>query len=174
MNTISNAIIPLMVLLILFYGIRKKVSVYDTFILGARESFDMILSLFPTYLAMILGVNLFLNSNALNFFLTLFKPILSFTHFPAPVFPMAILRSVSGSTTLAMMSHFFEVYGPDSFIGRLASIIQGSSDTTLYVLTLYFGSVGVVKTKYALKVGLLSDFLGVLASLVIAWLFFGS
>lgn len=174
MQIISSLMIPLLVLIVILYGIKKKVAVYDTFIEGAKESFEMIASLFPCMLGMLLGVNLLLKSGVLNYVFTFLGPLFSFIHFPVELLPMAILRSLSGSTTLAMMNNFFATYGPDSFIGRLASVIQGSSDTTFYVLTLYFGSVGIIKTKYALKVGLMSDFLGIVASVIVVWLFFGS
>ena len=154
-------LIPLFIWVIIFYGFFKKVPIYDTFIEGAKESFEMILTIFPPMLGMVLGVNLLLKSGALSFL------------FSSEILPMAFLRSVSGSTTLALMNHIFEIHGPDSFIGRLASVIQGSSDTTIYVLTVYFGSVGIVKTRYALKVGLVSDFVAILSSILVVWLFFG-
>ena len=174
MQIISSLMIPLLVLVVVFYGIWKKVAIYDVFIDGAKESFEMIASLFPCMLGMLLGVNLLLKSGVLNYVFPFLEPLFSLIHFPVELLPMAVLRSLSGSTTLAMMNNFFETYGPDSFIGRLASVIQGSSDTTFYVLTLYFGSVGVIKSKYALKVGLMSDFLGIVASVIVVWLFFGS
>lgn len=174
MQVISNFMIPFLVFVVILYGILKKIPVYDTFILGAKESFEMVMTLFPCMLGMLLGVNLFLKCGILNSVFEFLEPFFSILHFPVELLPMAVLRSVSGSTTLAMMNNFFATYGPDSFIGRLASVIQGSSDTTLYVLTLYFGSIGVIKTKYALKVGLISDFLGIVASVIVVWLFFGS
>lgn len=171
---ISNLMIPLLVLIVILYGIKKKVPIYDVFVEGAKESFEMVFSLFPCMLGMLLGVNLLLRCGILDWVFSFFGNFFSMIHIPAPVFPMMLLRSVSGSTTLAIMNSLFEMFGPDSFIGRLASVIQGSSDTTFYVLTLYFGSVGIIKTKYALKVGLMADFIGILASVIVVWLFFGS
>jgi len=168
----SNLMIPLLVLVVILYGFYKKVAIYDVFIDGAKESFDIVFTLFPCLLGMLLGVNLLLKSGVLNVLFKILSPLFNLIRFPVELLPMAILRSVSGSTTLAMMNQFFESYGPDSFIGRLASVIQGSSDTTIYVLTLYFGSIGVIKTKYALKVGLIADFCGILASVIIVRLFF--
>lgn len=174
MQVISNLMIPFLVLMVVLYGIQKKVAVYDVFVEGAKESFEMVFSLFPCMLGMLLGVNLLLKCGILDVLFSFLGNFFSMIHFPVEVLPMALLRSVSGSTTLAMMNNLFQTYGPDSMIGKLASVIQGSSDTTFYVLTLYFGSVGIIKTKYALKVGLMADFIGVVASVLVVWLFFGS
>ncbi len=172
-GVLSNLMIPLLVLVVIGYGIKKKVAVYDVFVDGAKESFELAFTLFPCMLGMLLGVNLLLKCGILDVIFEWTTPFFEFLHFPVQLLPMAFLRSVSGSTTLAMMNQFFAEYGPDSFIGRLASVIQGSSDTTLYVLTLYFGSIGVVKSKYALKAGLIADFMGIVASIIVVQLFFG-
>lgn len=172
MQNISNLILPLIVLLIILYGIKQKINVYDSFTTGAKESFDMILSLFPNLLAMILGVNIFIKSGILNFFLNLLEPFFNIIKVPIQIIPIAIMRSISGSSSLAILNTIFENYGPDHIITRISSIIQGSTDTTLYVITLYFGSVGIKKIKYALKVGLLADLIGVISALIIANLFF--
>lgn len=169
---ISNLIIPLMVLGIVIYGIRQRVNVYDVFIEGAKESFEMVISLFPYMLAMIFGINLFLKSNALNYFLNLLKPFFSYLNIPLEIIPMAIMRPISGSSSLAILNNLFQEYGPDSFIGRVGSVIQGSTETTFYVLTLYFGSVGIKKIRHALWVGLLVDLIGILVSIIIVGLFF--
>ena len=141
-STISNLIIPLMVLFVIIYGLRKKVDIYDAFVDGAKDSFDMIAKIFPCILGMLLGVNILLNSGLLDYIFNLLRPILSF---PVEVLPMIFLRPISGTTTLAILNDLLANYGPDSFIGRLASVIQGATDTTLYVLTLYFGSIGIKK-----------------------------
>ncbi len=168
MQIISSFLLPFLILVVIFYGIIKKVPIYDVFIEGAKESYEMILSLFPCMLGMTLGVNLLLKGNLISFLLS----YLSFLPIPKEVIPMTLLRSISGSTTLAFMNHLFELYGPDSLIGRLASVIQGSTDTTIYILTLYFGSIGIKKTKYALKVGLFADLIGIIASVIAVELFF--
>lgn len=173
MKILSSLVIPLMVLGIVIYGIFKKVDVYDTFIDGSKESFDMVLTLFPCLLAMILGVNLFTKSGLLPFLLQWFDPIFKILKVPSEIFPMALMRPISGSSTLALLNNVFTNYGPDSFIGRVASIIQGSTDTTFYIITLYFGSVGIKKVKYALWAGLLADLAGIIASIFIATYFFG-
>lgn len=172
MNSISSLIIPILVLGILIYGIYKKVNVYDTFIEGAVESFDMIIKVFPNLLAMILGVNILLNSNVLNILEYIFSPLLKLIEVPFEIVPMSLLRPISGTSSLVILNDLFTKYGADSFIGTLGSIIQGSTDTTFYVLTLYFGSVGIKKIRYGLIVGLLADLIGIITSVFIVKLLF--
>lgn len=161
----SNYIIPTMFLVVIIYGIYKKVNVYDEFMEGAKESFDMIFKLFPCLLAMILGINIFLESNIFS--------ILEFlTFIPKEVIPMIIMRPISGTSSLAILTNIYASLGPDGYIGYLASFIQGSTDTTFYVITLYFGSVGIKKIKYALWVGLLSDLVGIIVSIILANILF--
>lgn len=172
MNFISSLIIPILVFGIVGYGIYKKVNVYDVFIEGAVESFDMIIKIFPNLLAMILAINILLNSNVLNILETILKPLLSLIEIPFEIVPMSLMRPMSGTSSLVILNNLFNEYGPDSFIGTLGSIIQGSTDTTFYVLTLYFGSVGIKKIRYGLVVGLLADLIGIIASLFIVKLYF--
>lgn len=168
----SSFIIPFMVLSIIGYGLYKKVDIYDAFIEGSKESFPMILSMFPCMLAMIFGINIFLKSDLLPFLLGFMKNILSFFHIPFEVLSLAVLRPISGSSSLAVLNSIFETYGVDSFISKMSSIIQGSTDTTFYILTLYFGSVGIKKIRYSLVVGLLADLSGIISAIIIAKLFF--
>ena len=147
-NFISNLIIPFMVVFIIFYGYTKKVSVYDTFIEGVKESFGMIINLFPTFIAMILAINLFIDSGFLKFLLSFLENIVSFDRIPIEILPLAIVRPISGSASLAYLNSIFTTYGPDSFIGLLGSVIQGCTDTTLYVISLYFGCIGIKKIRY--------------------------
>ena len=172
MNFISNLIIPTMVLFIIIYGLKKKVNVYDEFLLGASESFEMVIKIFPCLLAMILGVNIFLESGIINLIYDVLKPLFDVIKVPIETLPMMIMRPISGTSTLAILNNLFEQFGPDSFIGRLGSIIQGSTDTTFYVLTLYFGSIGIKKIKYALWAGLFADLIGIIAAITVTSLFF--
>ena len=147
MKYISDLIIPVLVLIIILYGIFKKTNVYDDFIEGAKESIGMSISMFPCLLAMILGINIFVNSGFLNVFLSMFETFFNFLKIPLDIVPLAIMRPISGSSSLALLNDLFSTYGPDSFIGRLGSVIQGSTETTFYVLTLYFGSIGIKKNS---------------------------
>ena len=172
MNKISSLIIPIMVLSVVIYGIYKKVNIYDVFIEGAKESFEMIFTIFPYLLGMMLAINLFLHSNILSNLSNLISPLLDLIGVPFDIVPMAIMRPISGNSSLAILNNIFLNYGPDSFIGRLASTIQGSTDTTFYVLTLYFGSVGIKKIRYSLLAGLFADLIGIIASIIIVKLVF--
>ena len=172
MTFISNLIIPILVLIVLIYGVYKKVNIYDEFLNGVNESFKMILKIFPCLLAMILGINIFLKSGILNLFLELVSPLFNLINVPINIFPMMIMRPISGSSTLAILNNIFITYGPDTLIGTLASVIQGSTDTTFYVITLYFGSVGIKKIRYALWAGLFADLIGIISSIIIVSLFF--
>lgn len=171
---VSILILPLLVLLVLIYAFNKKVGVYDAFIEGAKESFDMIMGMFPTLLAMIFGVNIFINSHILDGILNMINPFLSIFGIPKEIIPMAIVRPISGSSSLALLNSIFTTFSPDSYIGRIASVLQGSTDTTFYILTLYFGSVGIKKIRYSLWAGLIADIAGIIASIVLVHLLFYS
>jgi spore maturation protein B len=172
MNLISSLIIPIMVLGVVAYGIYKRVDIYDVFIEGAKEGFSMVLTVFPYLLGMILAINLFLNSNILGSLVNFLEPVLRIIGIPFDIIPMAIMRPISGTSTLAILNNIFSQYGPDSFIGRLASTIQGCTDTTFYVITLYFGSIGIKKIRYSLYVGLFADLVGIIASIfLVNWFF---
>ena len=162
-----------MVLFIILYGFFKKVDVYDTFIEGVKESFSMIINLFPTFIAMILAVNLFTNSGVLDFLLTLIKPVLNIFNVPGEIFPLALVRPISGSASLAYLNTIFSKFGPDSFIGLLGSVMQGCTDTTFYVISLYFGSIGIKKIRYSMFAALLADLVGIVASIIVVNMFWG-
>ena len=162
-----------MVLFIILYGFYKKVDVYDTFIEGVKESFSMITNLFPTFIAMILAVNLFTDSGILDLLLSLINPVLNWFNIPGEIFPLAFVRPISGSASLAYLNTIFAKYGPDSFIGLLGSVMQGCTDTTFYVISLYFGSIGVKKIRYSMFAALFADLVGIVASIIIVNMFWG-
>ncbi len=132
----------------------------------------MILNLFPTFIAMILAVNLFVNSGFLDFVLNILKPIFNYIRVPVEILPLAIIRPISGSASLAYLNNIYSVHGTDSFIGLLGSVMQGSTDTTLYVISLYFGSIGIKKIRYSLVAGLCADIIGIIASIIVVNLLF--
>lgn len=172
MNNISKLIIPLFVLFIIFYAYRKKIFIYDTFLEGAKEGLITVFHIFPSILAMVFAINIFLNSNILETTFKVITPLLNKINLPINILPMAFVRPISGTASLAILNDIFMNFGPDSFIGRLASTIQGCTDTTIYVLALYFGSVKINKTRYALSTGLFADFVGIIASFIITSIFF--
>lgn len=162
-------VIPIIVLFIIVYSYKKKVNIYDEFLVGAKEGLVVAFNLVPSVVAMVLAINIFVRSGILEFFLS-FLPNVGI---PIEALSMAILRPISGNAALAMMNQVFTLYGPDSYAGYLASIIQGCTDTTIYVLALYFGSVKITKTRHALWAGLFADFWGLVAAFVLCYIFFG-
>lgn len=172
MNLLSLLLIPLMVIGIVVYGLYKKVDIYSSFVHGAREGIDSAISIFPFTVSMVFAVNIFLHSGLLDAIFGGISNLLG-PHIPVSIFPMALLRPISGAASQVIMTDIFANYGTDSFIGRLASTLQGSTDTTFYVVTLYFGSVGIKKIRYALKAGLFADMVGIIMSIVTVSLLFG-
>ncbi len=172
MKLLSNLFIPLVVIIVIIYGTYKKINVYDTFIEGSKESFSMVLNMFPPLLAMIFGINIFTNSGLIDSVFTFLKPVFLMINIPLEILPIAIMRPLSGSFGLALLNDMYQNYGPDSYLSILSSVIQGSSDTTLYIITLYFGIIGIKKIKYALWAGLLADLVTVILSILIVPMFF--
>ena len=169
-----NYLIPIIVIIILIYGLYKKVDIFDTFLLGVKEGLKSSINLFPTIFAMIIAINLLTRSGFILDITKILTPLLNKISFPAELLSLAILRPISGSASLSMLSEILSIYGPDSFIGRLASVMQGSTDTTIYIISLYFASIGVKKIKYSLVVGLLSDLISIILSVVIVTIIFGN
>ncbi|WP_027964501.1 spore maturation protein [Halalkalibacillus halophilus] len=170
---ISNWIIPSIIVIVLLYGTYKRVPTYETFVEGGKEGVSMAISLLPFLLGMIVSISIFRASGAMDAFVGLLSPVLSFLNVPAEIVPLALTRPISGTASLSMATDLIQTEGPDSYIGRLASTMQGSTDTTLYVLTVYFGAVGIKRMGDALKVGLIADLIGIMASLIICYLIFG-
>lgn len=173
MNTLSLIMIPILICGIIVYGLVKHVDIYSSFIKGAKDGIDSAISIFPFTVAMVFAVNIFLHSGFLDYIFGSFKDLLG-PNIPVSIFPMALLRPISGSASQVIMTDIFKIYGPDSFVGRLVSTMQGSTDTTFYVITLYFGSIGIKKIRYALKAGLFADFVGIATSILIVYLVFGA
>lgn len=172
MNTLSKIVIPLFVFFVVFYGFIKKVNLYDSFLEGAKEGLNISVNIFPNVLAMVFAINIFLDSNFVYEILRVFEGFLMKVNIPLDILPMAILRPISGTATLAIMNDIFMSYGPDSYAGRLASVLQGCTDTTIYVLALYFGSIGVKKIRYSLVVGLIADLIGITIAFILTAIFF--
>lgn len=172
MNTLSKIVIPLFVFFIVFYGFIKKVNLYDSFLEGAKEGLQISVNIFPNVIAMVFAINIFLDSNFVCEILRVFEGFLMKVNIPLDILPMAILRPISGTATLAIMNDIFMSYGPDSYAGRLASVLQGCTDTTIYVLALYFGSIGVKKIRYSLVVGLIADLIGITIAFILTAIFF--
>lgn len=171
-GVISLWFIPVIIGFILIYGTLKKVPTYETFVEGGKEGITISFSIIPYLVGMLVAISIFRASGALEFLMNIMKPALNILNIPAEIVPLAFIRPISGTAALGLTSDIIATYGPDSFIGMLAATMQGSTDTTLYVLTVYFGAVGIKKMGDALKVGLLADLVGIIASIVIVTLMF--
>ena len=159
---LNNYLIPIIIFVILVYGFFKKCDIYDSFVEGAVDGLKIVVEILPVLLAMIFAVNIFVGSDILDIIGGSFKEVI----------PMVVLRSISGNASLAVLSKIYQTCGVDSFISFLASIIQGATDTTIYVLALYFGSVKVRNSRYALPVGLFADVCGIATAFIVAKYFF--
>lgn len=173
LNDVSNWVVPLLLLGIPLYAYAfRKVNVYESFIDGAKEGFWVGVKIIPYLIAILVAIGMFRASGAMGFLVSFLKPVTQWTGFPAEALPVALLRPLSGSGTLGLISDIFNTLGPDGFVGRLVSVIEGSTETTFYVLAVYFGSVSIRKTRHALPASLLGDLTGVIAAFIICSLLF--
>jgi spore maturation protein B len=171
-NTIAVAAIPLLFLLFLGYGFVRKVRVYEVFVEGAKEGFTTAVRIIPYLVAMLAAIGIFRASGALQLLTSLLAPVTSLLGMPPETLPMALMRPLSGSGSLGVMTELMKVHGPDSLIGVMASTMYGSSETTFYVLAVYFGAVGVKITRHAVPAGLIADVAGMLAAVWVVNLLF--
>ena len=164
---ISRWAIPLLLLLIPVLAYLRKVPVYESFVAGAEEGFTTGVRILPFLIGMLVAISVFVDSGALQMVSHWLQPLFALFGLDpdfASIIPLAIMRPLSGSGALGVATQLINQHGPDSFIGRLASTLLGSSDTTFFVITVYFGSVGIKKYRYALKVGLIADLVGLIVS----------
>jgi spore maturation protein B len=172
-SMISAWAIPVMIVFIPLYAAYRKVPVYESFVEGAKDGFDTAIKIIPHLVGMMVAISVFRASGAMDMLIDWMRPFFDSIGVPTEVLPLAFLRPITGAGSLAFTTDLIEQFGPDSMIGRIASTVQGSTDTTLYVITVYFGAIGVRKAGYALKVGLISDLVGFVASIMICFLVFG-
>ena len=172
---ISIYILPVIILLILSYGIIKKVPVYEEFVDGAKDGFKVSITIIPYLVALIVAISMFRASGALELLAGTLAPLLESLKIPSDIVPIIFTRSLSGSATLGLFSELASANGADAFVTKLAAVMVGSSETTFYVLSVYFGAVGIKKFRYALLTGIIADITGiVLAILVARWFFLAS
>ncbi len=172
-NIISIVAIPIIIAVFLGWGFFRKVKVYEVFVEGAKEGFNTAVRIIPYLVAMLFAIGIFRASGALDLLLAVLSPVTNLIGMPAEAMPMALLRPLSGSGSLGVMTEIIQTHGPDSFIGVLVSTMFGSTETTFYVLAVYFGSAGVRNTRHALPAGLVADLFGMLGALFICRLLFG-
>ncbi|MBO6180319.1 spore maturation protein [bacterium] len=173
LNLISLWALPALILLVLAVGIIKKVPVYEEFTDGAKDGFKVAINIIPYLVAIIVAISMLRASGAIEMLANVLAPLLKSWHIPADVLPLMIVRSLSGSAALGVFSDIANNLGPDSYATKLAAIMVGSSETTFYVLAVYFGAVKISKIRYALLVGLLADLVGIIAAVWVCNLMFG-
>jgi spore maturation protein B len=172
-NILSILAIPLLVVVILLFGIVKKVKLYETFVEGAKEGLHVGVRLIPYLVAMLTAIGIFRTSGAMDILSTLVSPLTRLIGMPSETLPRALIRPPSGSGALGVMTETIKAHGPDSMIGRMVAVMLGSGETTFYVLAIYFGSVGISRTRQAVPAGLLADGVSILMSVWIVQFILG-
>lgn len=172
LNIISLWALPVIIIGILTFGLIKKVPVYEVFTEGAKDGFQVAVKIIPYLVAIIVGISMLRASGAIEMVANVLAPILNVFNVPADTLPLMFVRSLSGSGALGIFSDIANNLGPDSYATKLAAVMLGSSETTFYVLAVYFGAVGITKIRYALIIGLLADLIGIIAAISVCnWLF---
>jgi spore maturation protein B len=172
LETISLWAIPVLLVFIPLMGIVRKVKVYDVFVDGAKEGFDVAIKIIPFLVGILVAIGMFRGSGAMELLTTALQPITQATNFPAELMPLAILRTLTGSGSLAFTTDLIKTHGPDSLIARMAATMYGSSETTFYVLAVYFGAVSVKRTRHAVPAALIGDFVAAIATVAVCmWMF---
>ena len=167
MNRLSEAAIPVIVIAILVIGAWKNVPVFDAFLEGAKEGLATTIRILPVLVGIMLGINVFKASGALDIVVTLLKPVVNLLGIPEEIVPMAILRPISGSASLGLLSQQLKEYGPDSLVGKILSVMMGSTETIFYTVAVYFGAVGVKKTRGTVWIALIAGMAGMISSVIV-------
>lgn len=171
-KVLSTAAIPLIVFTIVGVAAIRKVKVYEEFVEGAKEGFNTAVRIIPYLVAMLVAIGMFRASGAMDILTTAISPVTNALSFPSELVPLAIIRNLSGSGSLGLMTDIMKSHGPDSFMGRLSGAMMGSHETTFYVLAVYFGSVGIKRTRHAPLAGIFSDVVALIMSVILVkWLF---
>lgn len=166
-NYISTIAVPVVIIIIVIYGIADKKKVYDIFVEGATEGMSIVIKIFPTLLGIFLAVGVLRSSGLLEIITRAVSIFTNRVGFPSEVMPLAMLRPISGSASLAVATDIMKTYGVDSKIGLITSIIMGSTETTFYTIAIYTGSIGVKKIRFVLVAALIADFVGMLTSAIV-------
>ena len=175
-NVFSNLLLFSVIIAFILLALRKRVNIYETFIDGAKEGFQIAIKIIPFLVAILVAIGVFRASGAMDIFIDGIRHVLIALHINTDfveALPTALMKPLSGSGARGMMVDTMKTYGADSFVGRVASTVQGATDTTFYIIAVYFGAVGVKRTRYAVTAGLIADFAGIIAAILLAYLFFG-
>jgi spore maturation protein SpmA len=166
-NTLSILAIPFLLSFFPVYAATRRIKVYEEFVEGAKEGFGVILKIIPFLVTMLVGIGMFKGAGGIDLLTRLLSPVLTPLHFPADLLPLALMRPLSGSATLALLTDIIHRLGPDNIVSLMAATIYGSTETTFYVAAVYFGAVNIKQTRHAIPAGLLGDLAGVIASVII-------
>jgi spore maturation protein B len=172
-DAVSKLAIPFMLSVFPLYAALRRVKVYEEFVDGAKEGYDVAIRIVPYLVAILVAMGMFRAAGGIDLLSNVLAPAMQAIGFPPPLLPMVLMRPLSGSGTLGLFAELVKQYGPDSMISRMGGTIFGSTETTFYVLAVYFGSVAVKRTRYALPAGLVADTVGVIASVVFCKMVFG-
>lgn len=172
MGYIVEAIIAILILFVITYGIIKGVKIYECFVEGAKEGLNICLKIFPYLLAMLIAVGVFRESKALDFFLFAVNPIVKIIGLPKEVVPLVLVKPLSGSGALGIFTETIKNYGADSYIGRVASIIMGTTETIFYTLSVYFGAAGIKKIRHTLWAAVMADMTAIIMAVTLAKIMF--
>ena len=163
----SDIAMPLIILLIVIYGLIERNKVFDIFLDGAKEGIGVVVGIFPTLIGLFVAIGALRSSGILDFIVQIMTPILDIVKFPSKIMPLALIRPISGSSSIAVAVDIMKNFGVDSTFGLMASVIMGSTETTLYTIAVYTSAVGVKKTRFVLVASLLADFVGIVVSVVV-------
>ena len=166
-NYISSVAIPVVIIVIIGYGLKEKVKVFDTFLEGAKEGVEIVFKMFPTLIGIFLAVGAFRSSGIIDLIINLITPLTNLLEIPSQIMPLALLRPISGSASMAVAVDIMQNYGVDTLTGIITSTIMGSTETTFYTIAIYTSSVGIKKTRGILFAALAADIAGMLASTII-------
>ncbi|MDE6182767.1 MAG: spore maturation protein [Eubacteriales bacterium] len=173
MILVSDLMIPLVLVYILFYGYSKKIDVYDSFCEGAKDGLKTVVKIMPTLIGLMVSVGVLRASGALDLLSNLVSPLTESLGYPKEAVPLTFMRLVSSSASTGILLDLFKNYGPDSFLGRFVSVMMSSTETVFYTMSVYFMAVNITKTKYTLTGALIANFAGVIASLLITYALWG-
>ena len=162
---VTKSIIPIIVVIIITYGMIKGKKVYEWFVEGAKEGLKVCINIFPYLLAMIIAVNIFREAKLLNMLNELISPVSSFIGLPKEIVPLVLIKPLSGSGALGILTDMLNTYGPDSYIGLIASVIMGTTETIFYTITVYFGAVQIKKIRHTLWAAILADLTAIIISI---------
>ncbi len=172
-SVLSAFVIPLLLIGFPLYGLIKGVRVYEVFVEGAKEGFKVAVTIIPYLVAILFAIGMFRASGAMDFLIAALDPVMSFIGIPSEVLPMGLIRPLTGSGSAAIVLDMINQYGEDALVVKMAATMFGSTETTFYVIAVYFGAVNIRNTRHAVPAGLIADFVGLLASVYVVRLLFG-